>query len=81
MFCFIVLIKFILILIVDAAEVKGKGSMENMERTVTETIEEFKHVMFSEAKVEVLEMFKALKVFLPYSKIMNAHHILIFLIM
>lgn len=50
-------------LITGAAEETGVGSMERMEGIITETIEQLKNRMFSEAKSKALEMFNDLKVF------------------
>lgn len=46
-----------------AANEKGQGAMENMEKKITETIELLKYNMFKDAKMEVLNKFMDLKVF------------------
>ncbi len=48
--------------ITEAANEKGQGAMENGNKKITETIELLKHDMFKNAKMEVLNKFKDLKV-------------------
>ncbi|XP_073714839.1 nuclear GTPase SLIP-GC-like [Misgurnus anguillicaudatus] len=47
-----------------AAEERGDGCMERMEGIITETIEQLKYHMFSEAKSEALKMFNDLKLYI-----------------
>ncbi|XP_065143563.1 nuclear GTPase SLIP-GC-like [Paramisgurnus dabryanus] len=47
-----------------AAEVRGDGCMERMDAIITETIEDLKNHMFSEAKLEALKMFNDLKLYI-----------------
>ncbi|KAF4115115.1 hypothetical protein G5714_002604 [Onychostoma macrolepis] len=44
-----------------AAQQRGEGVMQRMEKIITETIEQLKNQMFNEAKVKVTDMLKTLK--------------------
>ncbi len=53
--------------ITEAANLNGTKAMEKREKKITKTIELLKHNMFKDAKMEVLNKFKELKVFVFYN--------------
>ncbi len=52
-----------MLLILEAANFQGTGSMKKMQNTLTEAVENLKRDMFEQAKAEVLRKFRDLEVF------------------
>ncbi len=67
--------------ITEAANEKGTGAMEKRQKIIRVTIELLKHNMFKDAKMEVLNQFKDLKVFLYHKFSILFKHICCSLLM
>lgn len=57
-----------MLVITEAAQERGVGAMQRMEKIITDTIEQLKNQMFNEAKVKVTDMFKTLKVICSHAR-------------